>query len=224
MMTRRQLPSAHGRNAGFTLLEILLALALVGLLMVGLNTFIFSMTELWGRNREPRLFDQHVRAVTRYLEAELRNAALPPAVDAQTAAIVPQSVSMESGTSEDLLTFELPAGSRLFAWPERPLPEVICALAVRRDEGLILLWRSRLERDFPDDPPRELVLTPLVTALSYEYYDVDFKRWEAQPSLKKGTAGALETPQRLRLTFTYQNLTRDAVIALPSPAQGLPIF
>lgn len=224
MRSHRHSSSKFGRASGFTLLEMLLALALVGLLMVGLNTFIFSMTELWGRNREPRLFDQHVRAVTRYLEAELRNAALPPAVDAQTAAIVPQSVSMESGVSEDLLTFELPAGSRLFAWPERPLPEVICALTVRRDEGLILLWRSRLERDFPDDPPRELVLTPLVTALSYEYYDLDFKRWELQPSLKRGTAGALEAPQRLRLTFTYQNLSREAVIALPSPAQGLPIF
>ena len=41
---------------------------------------------------------------------------------------------------------------------------------------------------------------------------------------KRGTAGELEAPQRLRLTFTYQNLSREAVIALPSPVQGLPIF
>ena len=63
---------------GFTLVEMMLALALVGLVMVGLNTFIFSMTELWGRNLEPRRFDQQVRAVTRYLERELRAGALPP--------------------------------------------------------------------------------------------------------------------------------------------------
>lgn len=212
------------RRSGFTLLEMVLALALIGALMVALNTFIFSMTEIWGRNREPRLFDQHVRAVTRYLEAELRNAALPPAVDAQTPALVPTSIRLESGVSEDLLTFELPAGSRLLAWPERPLPEVICALTVRRDQGLILLWHSRLERDFPDDPPREVVLTPLATELAYEYYDADFKRWERVPSLKRGTGGEFETPQRLRLTFAFENLRREVAIALPSPAQGLPIF
>jgi prepilin-type N-terminal cleavage/methylation domain-containing protein len=223
-MTTRRPRSARRRLAGFTLLEMLLALALVGALMVALNTFIFSMTEIWGRNREPRLFDQHVRAVTRYLENELRNAALPPAVDGETPALVPQSVRLESGISEDLLTFELPSGSRLLSWPERPLPEVICALTVRRDEGLILLWRSRLERDFPDDPPRELVLTPLATALAYEYYDATFKRWETAPSLKTGSGGELEAPQRLRLTFAYENLRRETVIPLTTVAQGLPIF
>ncbi len=223
-MNRRRHRTGSRRLSGFTLLEMVLALALIAALMVALNTFIFSMTEIWGRNREPRLFDQHVRAVTRYLEAELRNAALPPAADAQTPALVPKSVRLESGVSEDLLTFELPAGSRLLAWPERPLPEVICALTVRRDQGLVLLWQSRLERDFPDDPPRELVLTPLATELAYEYYDANFKRWEKTPALKRGTAGAFETPQRLRLTFAFENLRREVAIALPATGQGLPIF
>ena len=69
---------ARSRRA-FTLLELLLALALVGLLLVAMNTMIFSMGELWGRGTEPRLLDQHVRAVTRFLENELRASALPPA-------------------------------------------------------------------------------------------------------------------------------------------------
>jgi prepilin-type N-terminal cleavage/methylation domain-containing protein len=223
MKPRRHDTGLRGPS-GFTLLEMVIALALIAALMVALNTFIFSMTEIWGRNREPRLFDQHVRAVTRYLEAELRNAALPPAADAETPAFVPKPVRLESGVSEDLLTFELPAGSRLLAWPERPLPEVVCALTVRRDQGLILLWNSRLERDFPDDPPRELVLTPLATELAYEYYDADFKRWERVPALKTGTAGDLETPQRIRITFAFENLRREVAIALPATGQGLPIF
>jgi prepilin-type N-terminal cleavage/methylation domain-containing protein len=217
-------PPSPRRSRGFTLLEMLLALALVGMLMVGLNTFVFSMSEIWGRNREPRLFDQHVRAVTRYLESELRTAGLPPAIDAETPALTPKSVRLQGGVSEDLITFELPSGSRLLTWPERPLPEVICALMVRRDEGLLLLWHSRLERDFDDDPPREMVLTPLVTALAYDYYDTNFDRWETLPRLRTGTTGALETPQRLRLTFTYQNLTREALIALPAAVQGVPMF
>ena len=66
----------------FTLLEILLALALTALVLVSLNTFVFSMGELWGRNADVRLFDRHVRAVTRFLESELRTASLPPAATA----------------------------------------------------------------------------------------------------------------------------------------------
>ena len=51
---------------GFTLLEVLVAMALAALVLVGMNTFMFSMSELWGRNVDLRLFDQHVRAVSRF--------------------------------------------------------------------------------------------------------------------------------------------------------------
>ena len=40
-MTPRRICPVRRRQAGFTLLEMLLALALVGALMVALNTFIF---------------------------------------------------------------------------------------------------------------------------------------------------------------------------------------
>ena len=47
---------------GFTLLELLLAMALAATVLIGLNTFVFSMGELWGRGGDVRLFDRHVRA------------------------------------------------------------------------------------------------------------------------------------------------------------------
>lgn len=37
---------------GFTLLEALISLALLSVLMVTLNSFLFSMGELWGEGRE----------------------------------------------------------------------------------------------------------------------------------------------------------------------------
>ena len=67
------------RPRGFSLLEILVAVALLGMLLLALNVFIFSMGEIWGRNSEQRLFDQHVRAVTRHVENLLRSATLSPA-------------------------------------------------------------------------------------------------------------------------------------------------
>ena len=103
-----------GVPAGFTLLEILLSLVLVGLLLVSMNTFVFSMGELWGQRTDVRLFDQHARAVSRFLEHELRAAALPPAARSNSTPIALQEIRPQNGLMEKMLTFDLPAGSRLF--------------------------------------------------------------------------------------------------------------
>ncbi|MEI7551663.1 MAG: prepilin-type N-terminal cleavage/methylation domain-containing protein [Verrucomicrobiota bacterium] len=210
--------------AGFTLLEILLALALTSLVLVSLNVFVFSMGELWGRNTEVRLFDRHVRAVTRFLEQELRAASLPPAAAAGARAVAPQEVRPLSGRTENLLTFELLAGSRILVWPDRPLPEVVCALQVRDREGLVLLWHSRLEQRFEDDAPRETLLTPLVTALTYDYYDPEFKTWKTETTIRQDNNRQLLAPQRLRLKFAYGKQVRESVIVLAPPTAGLPNF
>ena len=221
-------PSPAGAGAcgrhGFTLLEILLALALVALLLVAMNTFIYSMAELWGQRTDVRLFDQHVRAVTRFLDNELRASALPPAARAGSTPIALQEIRPQNGLMEKMLTFELPAGSRLFNWPERALPEVICSFQARPNDGLVLLWHSRLEKNFESDPPRETVVTPLVSGLAYDYYDTDSKRWSTESTLKMDPQGQPLTPQRLRLKFTYGKLTRESVVTLPVPGQGLPVF
>ena len=99
------------RRAGFTLLEILLSLALVALMLVALNTFVFSMGELWGKNTDIRLFEQHVRAVTRALDRELRAATLPPSARANASPVAPQEIRPGGGVTDTLLTFELPAGA-----------------------------------------------------------------------------------------------------------------
>ena len=210
-------------KSAFTLLEILLALALTALVLVSLNTFVFSMGELWGRNTDVRLFDRHVRAVTRFLDQELRTAALPPSAAAGSSPLMPQEIRPQNGLTDNLLTFELPAGSRLIAWPDHPLPEVVCSLQARRD-GLVLLWHSRLEQKFNDDPPRETIITPLVTVLAYDYYDADFKTWKTETAIRKDSAGKLQAPQRLRLKFAYGKLARETLIVLPVPTAGLPNF
>jgi prepilin-type N-terminal cleavage/methylation domain-containing protein len=216
---------ARAPRAAFTLLELMVALALVALLMVGLNMFVFSMGELWGKNTDKRLFEQHVRAVTRFLDHEMLAAALPPAGKAGQAAIAPQEVRPASGNSDNLVTFDLPEGSRLIAWPTQPLPEVVCSLLVRNGQGLVLLWHSRLELHFADDPPHETLISPFVTAMAYDYFDANLKRWTTETALQRDAAsGNYRTPQRIRFTFTYGKLTKDTMITLPVATEGLPNF
>jgi prepilin-type N-terminal cleavage/methylation domain-containing protein len=223
-MTRFTQHRTGSRRSAFTVLEILIAVAIVGMIMVAMNSFIFSMGELWGRNSDVRLFDQHVRNVSRFLQHELRSAALPPAGKLNESAIAPKEVRNRNGMTEPLLTFELPAGSRLITWPERPLPDVVCSLAVREREGLVLLWKSRLQKRFEEDTPRETVVTPLVTAMAYDYYDADFKTWKTERNLRREGNGEYPAPQRLRLTFTYGTLSREVFIMLPTPNEGVPFY
>ncbi len=218
-------PTTRGGAArGFTLVEMMISVALVGLLMVGLNFFIFSMGELWGQGGEKRLFDQHVRAVSRFLERELRSASMPPAVDRSQIAFVTEEFRPSGGLQETLVSFELPEGNRLFSWPKRPLPEVVCAFQVREQKGLFMLWHSRLEERYEDDPPRDVLVSPFVTGMSYEYYDADLKRWTLETTLKRDNTGKYQTPQRLRLKFGHKKFVQEYVLVLPEFTEGLPNF
>lgn len=210
---------------GFTLLEMLLAIALAGMLLVGLNTFVFSMGELWGRQSEGRLFELHTRAVTRWVGNQLRESVQPPAARLDREPIGVVEIRTRGSGTDNLLTYEQREPNRLMSWPDSPLPDVVCSLQVRERQGLMLLWHSRLETKFSDDPPRETVISPWVTGLSYDYYDADLKRWRTETTFRRGDNRELLVPQRLRLQFTYGGMTRETMIAVPTTsAEGQPNF
>ncbi len=210
------------RTRAFTLIEVVLSVALVGLVMVGLNTFIFSMGELWGRNTDVRLFDQHVRAVTRFLQREMVQSTLPPSAAPNSTPVGVQPVSTQGAGQENLVTYMRLNGGRILSWPGAPLPEVLCSLQVRRDKGLFMLWHSDLENHFNDDPARETLVSPLVTGLAYDYFDTDFNKWTTETALKTDSSGNPLAPQRLRVTFTYAGITREAFVSVPAVKRGLP--
>lgn len=208
---------------GFTLIEVLLALALLAALLLAINQFVFSITEAWTKDQDRFVFVQHTRAVTRHLDELLQAAAggargVTPAAGAPAGA----EVRLPEGGTADLLAFDLPVGDRLLVWPSAPLPEVQCALAWRKEEGLVLYWKSRLETDFADANPRMAVLSPFVTSLAYDYYDATTDTWSTEEALQKDSAGNYETPRRLRLKFQRKNQAYEEIIALPSIQEGLP--
>lgn len=241
---------ARGSRSGFTLLEILVAVVIGGSLLIAAVFFAFSMGELWGNGSEVRLFDQHVRGVTRFMQEILRQAEAPPVVDAvgnvqaaegaagaaanagqpvpvtQQAAPVQWQEPRGAGGSDELLTFQLAESPGIFTWPEAPLPFVVAAIRVDPRRGLFLLWKSRLEIDFADDAPRELRVSPFVTGISYLYYDPteENPEWEETDRPRSASGQELEVPARLRLHFEYQGLERWTDLVLPQIAAGVPVY
>jgi prepilin-type N-terminal cleavage/methylation domain len=201
----------------FTLLEVLLALALLGSLLVALNIFIFTMAEVWGKGRDERLFAQHARAVAVHVEELLRQAALGPAGEG----LEVKEVKLETGGEAPQLAFTLAEGSRLIAWPEGPLPDVEMSLGVaEREGGLRLHWQSRLEIDRDREAPRSVVVTPFVVSMGWDYYDEDFRRWETLEEPKREIDGTYPLPRRIRLRFQHGRLSLERVIRVPVATEG----
>jgi prepilin-type N-terminal cleavage/methylation domain-containing protein len=214
--------STRKTGRAFTLIEVLLSVALFAILMFALNSFIFSMADIWGRGGERRLFELHARTVTRELEALLRQASLRH--DTDRPVIFGREIVQTDGVRMALLSFELPAGYRRLRWDGPPLPDVICALSVQQGRGLGLYWQSRLEKDFEDARPRYQPLSGLAIELKYEYQD--FGRTSSRESvfLQRDATGAWMPPTRLKLTFSQGGMVTETVVQIPETAAGLPLF
>lgn len=223
----RRDPRNDKQNAGgFTLVEVLLALALLAALLAALNQFVFAITEAWTKDRDRFVFVQHARAVTRHVD-EMLQAAINSSRSSATTSGAPaiDELHVPGGTTADLLAFDLPNGDRLFTWPSKPLPEVRCGLDLKPDEGLVVYWKSRLEDDFATADMRMTVISPFVTAITYDYYDADKQVWTNEDKLQTDSTGAYQTPQRVRLKFARNGQEIEEIIPLVSATQeGVPPY
>ncbi len=209
--------NASAPRRGFTLLEMLVSLALLGVLMVTLNTFLFSMSELWGGGRDQRLFDQHARAAT----ALVRNAFEQATYGPSASGVALKDVDDGAGSTKPRLSFLLADAGRLADWPEAPLPDVDFNVFVEEGRGLVFQWQSRLELERDKTDKHETVVSPFVTAIRYEYYDADLKEWkiEDEPVNETGST-AWKKPVRIHLQFERGALKSTKVLNLPIKRSG----
>lgn len=213
------------RRRGFTLLEVLLALALLAAVLGAFSIMIYSMAETWRNSERQRLLARHAHAVTDHIEGMLRRAVRTGAASGGTsAAAVPAEIKLPDGGTAMLLTFDLADGDRLLPWPENPLPDVVCSLGNDRREGLVLYWHSRVELDFDDRPPRMLVLSKLGRVTGYDYYDENLKSWRAVEDITKPASGDPIQPGRIHLEFKGAAGTVDTLINVPAASGGLPAY
>lgn len=205
---------------GFTLIEMLLAMAILSMLVTAMFTFIFSMSELWGRGGEKRLFNQHVNAVTRHVESLLRRAAWPHGGAVQAEPFTVREVRQTTGGTANLLGFVMLEGDRLLRWPEEALPEVECSLGLETDHGLMLYWRSRLEKHDKNEPPRAVLISPLVTKLTYAYHEENGDSWRKEETMRRGRSGEWVLPDRLIIAFKQEQFEEQRELTLPAGGGG----
>ncbi len=196
-------------------------------LLVAATTFVFALGELWGKGANVWLFQKHVRGVSRFLEESFQTSGWRlPQGESET----PVYWSTRGGRTyqnTELLTFELDESPGVLVWPDDlRLPFVVCSLEVDDEEGLYLLWRSRLEDDFEEEEPRKTLISPFVTGINYYYLDTEDEdaEWEVEEDPEREASGEFVLPQRIELVFEYEGNTEKRQIPLPTLFDGVPIF
>ncbi|HAT60744.1 MAG TPA: hypothetical protein DCS60_08250 [Opitutae bacterium] len=213
-------------SKGFTLLEVMFAVFMGAALLVAATTFVFALGELWGKGANVWLFQKHVRGVSRFLEQSIQKSGWKTSTGEAQTPVYWSNRGGRAYENEQLLTFELDKSPGVLVWPEMPLPHVVCSLKLDEEDGLYLLWRSRLETDFKEEEPRKTLISPFVTEINYYYLEAEDEEaeWEIEDDPNKEADGQFLLPQRIEITFEYEGREEKRQIVLPVSFDGVPFF
>lgn len=200
---------------GFTLIEVILALALGGLILLAASSLLMSLTQLWMKEKGLDNFEDHVYGVTEFLKEHLREAQYSP--DKGLPKTQWGKPPVGSG-DEQYLMFYIRTPHPLFDTEE--LNPIIAYLVWTKDEGLSLIWYS-YKPDVPLDKVEAYrrILSPYVKGIKLHYYDKERGRWEAVTKPKENKERKLELPDFLELDFEKEGEEAQlSYIWLPKPS------
>jgi len=227
------------KQKGFSLVEVLLALAIGGLILTAATALLVTISQAWANRPATRdAFDAHVNGVANFLTAMLEEATLPEGVNAAKKAISLDRAPGFSETDDPLVRFYLREAPPLFFWPEpgSVANRVHGFLQVDKRDGLRLLWYSDLQEleknekgvREPEDEDELFctVISPFCREVFYCYYgdkddsDNDLKKWEITDELEEDiSSGDFRLPAFVQLVFKWdeENLERVVSLAIDRP-------
>ena len=220
-------------RGAFTLIEVLIALAIAGLVLSAATSLLVTISRAWADRPATRdAFDAHVNGVGRFLVTLMDKATMPPGPSGQTGPISLGRPIGFSDTEDPLVSFFVREAPPLLVWPRGLAPRVHCYLYFEDGEGLSLLWYSDLqemERGEDGKPELEdeddLFKTPissLCEEVVYCYYGEegadsdDFKEWEKESKLEENAeSGKFRLPAFVQLVFRQPKEDLERTVTIP---------
>ena len=242
-----RIPLKRRRRRAFTLLEILTAIALTGILLTGVTMVSFNILEAWSSQAEDPLFDRHVDGLRRTLEeclAETNDSAsgatdtsnstrVGPAVPNTNATTrrsgasatsstlrTPQAVFSEAPSSVGVTNapyLRITGSPQFLPTDTLPLGYVHGWLRVENEEGLVLYWQTDDERTTNRDDTHRVILSPWVTEARFNAYDDTNDTWT---EIDPEDPDTIENGSAIfmQLTLVHRGQTREVILPLADSA------
>ena len=224
------------RKSGFSMIELLLAMAIGGMLLLAAVSLLVTVSQAWANRPATRdAFDAHVNGVANFLHATLEEASLPTARGKNDAIIDLQRPVGFSDSDEPLIHFYLREAPPLFVWPKGVATRVHTYLQIDEGEGLSFLWFSELQEleknekgKLEPEDESDLMKTPISKFCSevfYCYYgdeddkEGDSKEWDIKDELEENIqTGKYRIPAFIKLVFRWpeEDLERTITLAVES--------
>lgn len=200
------------RRGAFTLMETLLAVALLAALFTAATALLFQVTSLWASQSDDALLDRHVDGVDRFV----------------------RRLFAESGaarvTTPDARQIERERAILAFTGTDAELPWVTplvteggrfeCRLGFDAETGLWLWWNTAGERARGAIESHRTRLSPWVRLAAVYRMERDGREWTeltAGETLRRSPG----VPYALRLEFEHRGRVRALTLLLPAEA-GVP--
>ncbi|MEM9226486.1 MAG: prepilin-type N-terminal cleavage/methylation domain-containing protein [Verrucomicrobiota bacterium] len=210
------------RRRGFTLIEILMAIFLGGLILLAASSYLFALFNIKLKLEERPAYEEHVKGVIRFLDYAFI-AAEPPegesGEDRQGGTVTFAKYPGADLATDESLSFRLSGELPLFVDPEEYLSTLTCYLVFNDDDGLSLIWQSDSMAEEDDDDLRRTQLSPYVTSLIYAYYDAEDESWEESEEPEQSDNGGLELPDMIKLVFTHPETEAELTFTLILPPE-----
>jgi prepilin-type N-terminal cleavage/methylation domain-containing protein len=221
------------KKKGFSMVEVLLALTIGGLILTAATSLLITISRAWADRPATRdAFDAHVNGVAHFLTAVLEEATLATLNRAGDDVIDLQRPVGYSDSDDPLIHFYLREGPPLLVWPSGSASRVHCYFQFVDGDGLSFLWFSELqELEKNDKGQMELeneddlfntLISPFCSEIFYCYYgdedaDVDdIKEWEILDDLEENVQSAkFRIPAFIKLVFKWEEENLERTITLP---------
>ena len=225
------------RNHGFSLIEVLLALAVGGIVLMAASSLLVTISQSWANRPATRdAFDAHVNGVAHFLTAMLEEATNPKDGSKGNEAIELARPVGFSDRENPLIKSYLLKAPPLFYWPHGLATRVHAYFQFEEGEGFFLLWYSELQEleklesgelqlEDEDELFRTLI-SPYFDEVYYCYYgseddsEDDQPEWQIESSLEENVeSGKFRIPDFIKIVFSWEeeDLERTITLAINKP-------
>lgn len=203
-MTRRT------SKAGLTFLELLLAVAISGLILSAAATLMFSFARFWKQSEQEPRFEHHVDGVVSFIQY-----CLDQSEDLSTR--VPMSQfgwERPPQQRQPAIWFRLESAPPFFVTELLPVPRIDGWLFLDEDKGLSILWHAPAELTEGRIELHQSLLSPWVEDLEVGYFDADSNTWEYESCADETTRLSRQPPGALRIVFNQNGRKKERSIRM----------